>query len=482
MLRISYSLRRFLTALATCAAACSLLLPAGCGRQDPLAERKFHLLLDENQRLMAAVTALDPSQSASKPSLSGNITPEDAGNLSAENDRLREILTQNERQKALAANKTQREEIERAVVAIRGLQFLSPVVYSVLSRKQIRQTISGKLAEVFSEQEFKNMTEAMAAIGLLPPGYPLREKYIDLLGEQVAAFFDQHAHKLFMYEDASLDNAQNRVILAHELTHALQDQHFGLKRMPLEIKNNDDRANASSALVEGDATLVMSEYMLKNMSRQMFKDSMVASVAQNMNQLATAPRYLREMLVFPYLRGQDFCAALFARGGYEAVSAAYANPPSSTSQILHPEKYLATPREDPIAIDWPDLSVKGEKPIADNTVGEMGIRILFTEWLDAPTGEQAAEGWRGDRYLYFAGGKALLWKSVWASARDASEFFEAEKKLLEKRDHPPAPRAGERSYEADAPRALRLRQTDAHEVILIDSVDPDWAKALESLR
>jgi len=482
MLRSSHSLRRFSTVLSVLAALCGVLSQTACERKDPLAERKFQLLVEENQRLGAAVIALDPSQSGKVGSGAADVTPENAGKLSAENDRLREILTQSERQKALAANKTQREEIERAVVAIRGLKFLSPVDYSVLSRKQIRETISGKLAEVFSEQEFKNMTEAMAAIGLLPPGYPLREKYIDLLGEQVAAFFDQHSHKLFMYEDASLDNAQNRVILAHELTHALQDQHFGLKRMPLEIKNNDDRANASSALVEGDATLVMSEYMLKNMSRQMFKDSMVASVAQNMSQLATAPRYLREMLVFPYLRGQEFCAALFARGGYEAVSAAYANPPSSTAQILHPEKYLANPREDPIAIEWPDLSVKGEKPIADNTVGEMGIRVLFTEWVDAPTGELASDGWRGDRYLYFAGGHALLWKSVWASAQDASEFFEAEKKLLEKRDHPAAPRSGERSYEADAPRALRLRQTDANEVILIDAANADWAKALESLR
>ena len=480
MPRISHSLGRLSTLIAASAALCGLLLQTACERKDPLAERRFHLLLEENQRLAAAAAALDPS--GNKLSPPEEVSAENARKLSAENDRLREIITRNEREKALAANKAQREGIERAVVAIRGLKFLSPVDYSVLSRKQIRQTISGKLAEVFSEQEFKNMTDAKAAIGLLPPGFPLREKYIDLLGEQVAAFYDQHTHKLFMYEDASLDNAQNRVILAHELTHALQDQHFGLKRMPLEIKNNDDRANAASALVEGDATLVMSEYMLKNMSRQMFKDSMVASFSQNMKQLETAPRYLREMLVFPYLRGQEFCAALFARGGYQAVSDAYANPPSSTAQILHPEKYLASPREDPIPIEWANLSVKGQKPIADNTVGEMGIRVLFTEWLDARTGEQAADGWRGDRYVYFAGGKALLWKSVWASAKDASEFFEAEKKLLEKRQQPAAPRSGERSFEADAPRAIRLRQTDANEVILIDAADADWAKALESLR
>ena len=216
--------------------------------------------------------------------------------------------------KALAANKTQREAIEKQVVELRGLEFKKPVDYQVLNRKEIKQTIAAKLDEVFSEQEFREMTDAMAAVGLLPAKYPLREKYIDLLGEQVAAFYDQHKHKLVMYEDATLDNAQNRVVLAHELTHALQDQHFGLKKLPLEIKTNDDRAAAASALVEGDATLVMSEFMLKNLCRQMVKDSMIASFTQNMKQLETAPRFLREMLVFPYLRGQEFCAVALRSG------------------------------------------------------------------------------------------------------------------------------------------------------------------------
>lgn len=322
------------------------------------------------------------------------------------------------------------------------------------------------------------MADAMAAIGLLPAHYPLREKYIDLLSEQVAAFYDQHQHKLFMYEDATLENAQNRVVLAHELTHALQDQHFGLNRMPLEIKNNDDRAEAASALVEGDATLVMSEFMIKNMSKQMFKDSMLASFTQNMKQLESAPRYLREMLVFPYLRGQEFCAALFGQGGYEAVSKAYAHPPGSTSQILHPEKYMSNPPEEPISIEWPELKVKGQTPTADNVVGEMGTRVLFTEWVDAMTGEHAATGWRGDRYLYYADGEALVWKTVWASAKDATEFFEAEKQLLQKRYQPASARSAERSYEVDAPRTLRLHQTDANEVVLVDTPHAEWAEAL----
>ena len=440
-----------------------------------MAERKFKLLVEENARLADAVAALDGQKAAATPA-GADFSEKAAQQLAAENDRLREILAGSDRAKALVANKTLREEIERQVVAIRGLEFKTPVDYQVLNRKQIKQTMADKLAEVFSEQEFKDMTEAMAAVGLLPAGFPLREKYIDLLGEQVAAFYDQHAHKLFMYEDASLENAQNRVVLAHELTHALQDQHFGLKRLPLEIKNNDDRAVAASALVEGDATLLMSEYMLKNMSKQMLKDSVVSSFTQNMKQLETAPRYLREMLVFPYLRGQEFCAVLFGQAGYEGVSKAYAQPPGSTAQILHPQKFLT--REEPVAIEWADVKVNGEMPIADNCVGELGMRILFAEWLDAATGERAAAGWRGDRYLYFAGGQALVWKTAWASAQEAAEFFDAEKRLLEKRHVLKEPRSAERSYEADAPRVIRLRHTDANEVILIDAANAAWADAL----
>jgi hypothetical protein len=452
-------------------------LAAGCEKKDPLAERRFQVLLEESGRLTEAVRALDPA-SVSPQALPASFSAGALQTLTAENDRLRQILERHEKDKALAANKTQREAIEKQVVAIRGLEFKNPVDYQVLNRKEIKQTIAGKLAEVYSEEEFRHMTDAMAAIGLLPPKYPLRDKYIDLLGEQVAAFYDQHAHKLFMYEDATLDNAQNRVVLAHELTHSLQDQNFGLKKLPLEIKTNDDRAAAASALVEGDATLVMSEFMLKNMSKQMFKDSMVASFTQNMKQLETAPRFLREMLVFPYLRGQEFCSALFFQGGYDAVSKAYANPPTSTTQILHPQKYLSNPREEPIAIVWADTKVKGEAPVIDNTVGEMGLRILFAEWLDAALGERAAAGWRGDRYLYFAGGEALVWKTVWASAEEAAEFFAAEKDLLEKRHKLANPRIADRKYEADSPRVIRLRQTDAHEVIIIDAKNADWADAL----
>jgi len=245
----------------------------------------------------------------------------------------------------------------------------------------------------------------------------------------------------------------------------LQDQHFGLKRLPLESKTNDDMAAAASALVEGEATLVMSEYMLKNLSLKSLKDNVLASVTQNMSQLASAPRYLREMLVFPYLRGQEFCLSLPSGGGsYEAVSAAYQHPPTSTAQILHPEKFFREPREEPIAVEWTDVNVNGQAPIADNVLGEMGTRIQIAQFTDDRTGENAAAGWRGDRYLCFEGGKGFIWKTVWASEADAAEFLAAEQKVVAARPD-------------RAARRVEVKQ-QGNVVLLTDAADETWAAAL----
>jgi hypothetical protein len=338
------------------------------------------------------------------------------------------LEAENARLRARSADVTKRDEtgirtgIEQAVADIRQLSFLAPVDYNVLSRSEIKATLHRKLGEQFSDQEFANVGIGYSALGLLPKNFPLKQKYVDLLGEQVAAFFDQHEHKLFMFEDATLTNAQNRIVLAHELTHALQDQHFGLRTLPLEIKNNDDVALAASALVEGDATLVMSDYMLRNISWRTVRDGLSGLLVQNMEQLQQAPPFLREMLLFPYLRGQEFCAALMDRGGYSAISAAYSRPPSSTAQILHPAKYFAVPREEPISITWPDTEARGEKPLSDNVLGEFGTRVALANSMDPRRAEAAAAGWRGDRYLVFDHGNAFVWKSLWSDGQEAGEF------------------------------------------------------------
>lgn len=395
--------------------------------------------------------------------------------LTEENERLRKVVVEHERTRKFAADKAIREKIEREVEEIRGLKFKEPVDYKLLSRAEIKGVISGKLAEVYSEEEFANLGAALSRIGLLPESYPLRQSYIDLMGEQIAAFYDQHAHQLFMFEDASLENEQNRIVLAHELTHALQDQHFSLKKLPLEIKTNDDRAMAASALVEGDATLVMSAYMMRNISLRTLKDSVAGSLAQDTEQLQKAPRFLREMLVFPYLRGQEFCATLQARGGFEAISEAYTELPSSSSQILHPEKYLGNV-EAPLVIEWLEIAVNGAAPTVDNVMGEFAIRQLVAEWAPQLPADQIAAGWRGDRYLSFRMGEAMVWQSRWADEREAREFAEAQRAVLEKRYGGSAAAPGF-VYAQEQPRGIRLRQQGTA-VILVDAASSDEAETL----
>jgi len=340
--------------------------------------------------------------------------------LASENDGLAAALAAAQRKAADVQNAAHRTQIEHDVASLRELSFKRPVVYESLDRDGIRQVVAGKLSEQYSDQEIQNMSDGYSALGLLPPDYPLKKAYIGLLGEQIAAFYDQHQHKLFMFQDASLDNSQNRVILAHELTHALQDQNFGLLKLPLEAKNNDDQALAASALIEGDATLVMSQYMVNDISWRTFADTVTYSATQSMAEIRKAPRYLREMLVFPYIHGQKFCAEVFARGGYPALSAVYANPPSSTAQILHPEKYFPEEREEPIPVQFSSTTFQGEKPLADNVLGEMGCRIMLSQYFDAGVAENVAAGWRGDRYLVFDHGKTLIWRSLWRSSEACS--------------------------------------------------------------
>jgi hypothetical protein len=399
--------------------------------------------------------------------------------LAFENDTLREALAAAQQEAATAQNILRRSQIEHDVASIRQLPFGAPVAYEVLDHAGIRQVVAGKLSEVYTDQQIQDMSTGLSGFGLLPPNFPLKQTYINLLGEQIAAFYDQHQHKLFMFQDASLENAQNRVILAHELTHALQDQNFGLLKLPLETKDNDDRAAAASALIEGDATLVMSQYMARDLTWHTLTDTVAYSATQSMEQIRKAPRYLREMLVFPYLKGQQFCSAVYARGGFPALSAVYADPPASTAQILHPEKYFPETRENPIAVNIPDTGFQGRTPLDDNVLGEMGCRILFSQYVDSGTAEKAAAGWRGDRYLVFEGGNALIWHTVWRTPQDVEAAVNAITAMCSARFHTVFFRSGEDIVGSAVPgHFARIQLMPGNEMLFVLAPTNDTAQQL----
>jgi hypothetical protein len=212
----------------------------------------------------------------------------------------------------------------------------------------------------------------------------------------------------------------------------------------------------------------MSQYMAKDLTWHTFTDTVAYSATQSMEQIRKAPHYLREMLVFPYIKGQQFCAAVFARGGFPALSAVYADPPASTAQILHPEKYFPETRENPIPVTFPDTTFRGEKALADNVLGEMGCRILFSQ-TDAESADQIAAGWRGDRYLVFDGGKELFWKTVWNSPQAAEAAADAIQAMCSRRFRLTFVRQEDTitAFNADPAHFVRIQVLGANEVVFI---------------
>ena len=344
--------------------------------------------------------------------------------LEAENRRLLGVvISQNQAADAIVTA-TKRREIEQTVERLRGLRFQSTVSYREIPREELPKILQQKLAQQVSDRDFGRASTAYALFGLVPPGLDLKKTYLALLGEQVGAFFDQHEHELFTFRGQPLSNSQNQVVLAHELTHALEDQHFHLKNLPLEIKNNDDRALAASALVEGDATLVMNQFMVGRLDATAVRETLAAALTTDVRQLANAPRFLRENLLFPYLQGQQFCMTLFESGGWEALGQAFAHPPTCSAQILHPERYLAVPRWEPAAVEFPELRVLNEEPIVDNVLGELGLRSVMTVWSKATPETLHADGWNGDRYLVYGNRQAAsyVWETNWMDHAQAQNF------------------------------------------------------------
>ena len=362
--------------------------------------------------------------------------------LEMETRRLQSLLADKQREADLADVQKRRKEIEASVERLRSLSFLQPVAYREIPRTELPAILRAKLGQQVPDQEFDHTAVALAALGLVPPGTDLKKTYLGLLGEQVGAFYDQHSQELFTFSGQPLANSQNQVILAHELTHALEDQHFHLVRLPLEAKGNDDRVLAATALVEGDATLVMNRYLIGSLSAASIRESLAATMTTDVRQLAAAPRFLRETLLFPYLRGQEFCQRLYDQGGWPELAQAFDHPPASSSQILHPERFLTRPSEAPAEVAFPDANLLGEQPIDDNVLGEFGLRQWLLVWLkNDPQAVETAAGWKGDRYLVYGGTQAAsyVWETIWRSPGEAIAFGLAASRALDGGGAAPTP-------------------------------------------
>jgi len=326
--------------------------------------------------------------------------------------------------------------IARLVEEIRGLRATGPYTRSLMTQAALRAYQEQKFEKDYTPEEARQDTLTLAAFDLLPRDFNLREFLLDLYTEQIAGFYDPDTKQFFVISEQERPGILERVTFAHEYTHLLQDQHFDLvalgftdeeSKRPKDL--DDDAMLARRALVEGDATLTQLLY-LSRLSRAEQREWLEAVQRQPSEVFDRAPRVIREELTFPYDAGFAFVQTLYERGDWDAVNAAFRDPPASTEQILHPEKFFS--RERPIRVTLPPLTDtlgSGWQLVDENVLGEFFLRVYLEERLPASQAEGAAAGWGGDRYAVYVNEAAsqdlLVLAVAWDSEAEAREFVEA---------------------------------------------------------
>jgi hypothetical protein len=325
-------------------------------------------------------------------------------------------------------------EVLKETSEIRELPVLRAVQSSAQSRSEIERMIMNNLDRETKPGQIHATEVTLKKLGLAPPDFKLRELMIRLLTEQVAGYYDPKTQQFHLADWIDVDG--QKPIMAHELTHALQDQHFNLRRFEQWPKGDSDAELAAHALIEGDATLAMSEYVGRSPVRMIALFKSLGSAGTATEELDKAPRIVRESLLFPYQEGMRWTQTLRRYGGWSKVSGAFAELPSSSEQILHPEKYFV--HEAPVKILLPDLtaslngrraSANGWKRIDFDVNGEWGTYLILDQFLKSPTeSRESSAGWGGDSYAVYENrnGEVLYVSlSSWDTQKDAREFFDA---------------------------------------------------------
>jgi len=315
---------------------------------------------------------------------------------------------------------------------LRGLSILRPVKSGVQTRTGVEAMIRRELAGTSSDELLASQL-FLTQLGLAPRDFDLRKSTTSLLGEQIAGYYDPRSGTFYTSDHISVGELET--VMAHELTHALQDQHFDLGRLESGPKHNSDARVALAALVEGDATLVMSRYMTANPFRflGMLGSALVPHDSAAFN---ATPRALRESLLFPYMQGLTFNNQLVRMGGEAAVSRAFARLPQSTQQVMHFELYLAD--KQPIPVPLRDVRAQlgtGWRLLDHDVNGEEGSALVLSQFLpDKAEVEAATKGWAGDRFAVYQGpNKAVLvvQDTLWDSNAAAKKWYDAYAKRTE---------------------------------------------------
>jgi hypothetical protein len=336
----------------------------------------------------------------------------------------------------------QAADIARELTEISGLKLLHPVPCDFITKDEVNKFIKQRVKAAASPEDVRAEELVLKKFGLVPLDFDLAGNTVDLLTEQAAAFYDYDRRKLFITESTPPETREP--VLAHELSHALADQHFHLARYIKKGRDSDDSASARMAVMEGQATWLMSEYLARKMGQSLRKSPELAAAMSAMTGGVEGqdpvydkePLYMRQSLIFPYIKGMLFQNALVQRDGEDGFADPFRRAPISTQQILHPEDYFSSLKPAAPALPKPRLP-HGYKGLIGGTLGEADHAVLIELFGSKQMAADLAPHWRGCAFEVRenkkAGRAVLLYAVEWDSEEIARAYFAFYKQALGKK-------------------------------------------------
>ena len=405
-----------------------------------------------------------------------------------------------------------------------GLPIKHQVKRRLTKRDEVQSYIKKSMRDDKDAKRLERSSAVLKKFGLLPRNFDLPNFLVAMLREQVAGYYDVKTKTVNLLN--WVDAEQQKPVLAHELTHALQDQSFGIEKWmkgsaedtdnkndnpsPGDIEN-DEESSARQAVVEGQAMVVLLDYSLAPTGKTMLESPQIVEALKQGMLVGTAdspafrdaPIFLKEELTFPYRYGLDFTAALLQAGGKElAYAGAFKNPPKTTREIMEPETYLAHEKLEPLKLIDMEKDFKGYDPFDIGAMGEFDVDVLVEQYAGRDEAGVLYPEWRGG--YYFAGKPkgdksapiGLLYVSRWSSATKAAEFAAVYAKSLAERYQKRQGLGADGKIADDAPpvdswRTLRGRhawlteegavviEVRGAEVLISESLDDETTRRVE---
>ena len=312
--------------------------------------------------------------------------------------------------------------VEDQVESVRELTYTSHVAVTPLTQEQIDLRLTKNFEKTYPLDFYERRSRAWGTIGVIPAGISIRDALLAFQTGQVVGFYNPANGKLVYIGDTELSLTE-RFILAHELTHAIDDQHFGLGRIdPIAARCDDEAFAAALGAVEGSAQFFATQVIVR-----FPQETTGGSSGGDVGSLDGVPEFIVNLELWPYTAGMTFIQWLQEEGGTERVNEALRTFPVSTEQIIHPERW---PNDVPQPVDVPDLGPElgaGWTDLDVMTVGELWIQLMLDLRLSRDQASAAASGWDGGLYRAWSDGSrtAVVLRTEWDSRGQAREFADA---------------------------------------------------------